>query len=80
MDYYLEKSCGVNQILHKHEFADLFLKVSTTEPSEINMGDDVNQWKNGGYLMMKSYSLKDALAFLEVSLWLAIYFLLSRGG
>ena len=41
---------GVNQILpHKHKLAwDLFLKgvANNWSPAEINMSDDVEQWKN----------------------------------
>ena len=45
-----EEIAGVNQILpHKHQFAwDLFLKgvANNWSPSEVNMSDDVDQWKN----------------------------------
>ncbi len=46
-----EEVAGVNQILpHKHKFAwDLFLKgvANNWSPAEINMSDDVDQWKSG---------------------------------
>ena len=45
-----EEVSGVNQILpHKHQVAwDLFLKgvANNWSPAEINMSDDVEQWKN----------------------------------
>ena len=45
-----EEVAGVNQILpHKHHLAwDLFLKgvANNWSPSEINMSEDVDQWKN----------------------------------
>ena len=46
-----EEIAGVNQILpHKHKSAwDLFLKgvANNWSPAEINMTEDVNQWKGG---------------------------------
>ena len=46
-----EEVAGVNQILpHKHQLAwDLFIKgvANNWSPAEINMGNDVDQWKNG---------------------------------
>jgi len=46
-----EEVAGVNQILpHKHEEVwKLFLKgvANNWAPAEINMSDDVDQWKNG---------------------------------
>ena len=81
-----EEVAGVNQILpHKHQLAwDLFLKgvANNWSPSEINMSDDVDQWKNGTLTEDENYSLKDVLGFLlEASPWLAItYYLLSRNG
>ena len=45
-----EEIAGVNQILpHKHKFAwDLFIKgvANNWSPAEINMSDDVDQWKS----------------------------------
>ena len=44
-----EEIAGVNQILpHKHKLAwDLFIKgvANNWSPAEINMSDDINQWK-----------------------------------
>ena len=81
-----ENTTGVNQILpHKHPFAwDLFQKgvANSWSPSEINMSDDVKQWKGDDLSKDENYSLKDALGFLlEASPWLAIiYYLMSQSG
>ena len=66
-----EEVAGVNQILpHKHEFAwGLFLKgvANNWSPSEINMGDDVNQWKNGELSNDEKLLVKRCLGFFAGS-------------
>ena len=66
-----EEVAGVNQILpHKHKFAwDLFLKgvANNWSPSEINMGDDIDQWKNGTLLKDEKLLVKRCLGFFAGS-------------
>ena len=58
---------GVNQILpHKHPFVwDLFLKgvANNWSPSEVNMSDDVDQWKNGALTDDEKLLVKRCLGF-----------------
>ena len=62
-----EEVAGVNQILpHKHEFAwDLFLKgvANNWSPAEINMSEDVDQWKNGALTDDEKLLVKRCLGF-----------------
>ncbi len=66
-----ESVAGVNQILpHKHEFAwDLFLKgvANNWSPAEINMSDDVDQWKNGTLSKDEKLLVKRCLGFFAGS-------------
>ncbi len=66
-----EEVAGVNQILpHKHKLAwDLFLKgvANNWSPSEINMGDDIDQWKNGTLLKDEKLLVKRCLGFFAGS-------------
>jgi len=66
-----EGHSGVNQILpHKHEFAwDLFLKgvANSWSPSEINMSDDIEQWKNGALSKDEKLLVKRCLGFFAGS-------------
>ena len=66
-----ENVAGVNQILpHKHEFAwDLFLKgvANNWSPAEINMSDDVDQWKNGTLSKDEKLLVKRCLGFFAGS-------------
>ena len=66
-----EEIAGVNQILpHKHQFAwDLFLKgvANNWSPSEINMGDDIDQWKNGSLSKDEKLLVKRCLGFFAGS-------------
>jgi len=62
---------GVNQILpHKHKFAwDLFQKgvANNWSPSEINMGDDIEQWNNGSLSDDEKLLVKRCLGFFAGS-------------
>jgi len=62
---------GVNQILpHKHQFAwDLFLKgvANNWSPSEINMSNDVKQWKDGSLTPDEKLLVKRCLGFFAGS-------------
>jgi len=62
---------GVNQILpHKHEYAwDLFLKgvANNWSPAEINMSDDIEQWKNGTLSKDEKLLVKRCLGFFAGS-------------
>ena len=62
-----EEVVGVNQILpHKHKFAwDLFIKgvANNWSPSEINMTDDVDQWKSGALTDDEKLLVKRCLGF-----------------
>jgi len=62
-----EEVAGVNQILpHKHQFAwDLFLKgvANNWSPAEINMSEDVDQWKNGTLTDDEKLLVKRCLGF-----------------
>tara|TARA_A100001201_G_scaffold140904_1_gene135055 strand:+ start:636 stop:1649 length:1014 start_codon:yes stop_codon:yes gene_type:complete len=62
---------GVNQILpHKHKFAwDLFQKgvANNWSPSEINMSDDIDQWKNGTLSKDEKLLVKRCLGFFAGS-------------
>ena len=62
-----EEVAGVNQILpHKHEFAwDLFLKgvANNWSPAEINMSEDVDQWKSGALTDDEKLLVKRCLGF-----------------
>ena len=62
-----EEIAGVNQILpHKHPEAwDMFLKgvANNWSPAEINMGDDVDQWKNGDLTDDEKLLVKRCLGF-----------------
>ena len=66
-----EEIAGVNQILpHKHQFAwDLFLKgvANNWSPSEINMSDDVDQWKNDSLSKDEKLLVKRCLGFFAGS-------------
>jgi ribonucleoside-diphosphate reductase beta chain len=66
-----EGDSGVNQILpHKHQFAwDLFLKgvANNWSPSEINMSDDIDQWKNGSLSKDEKLLVKRCLGFFAGS-------------
>ena len=66
-----EEIAGVNQILpHKHEFAwDLFLKgvANNWSPAEINMGDDVDQWKSDTLTEDERLLVKRCLGFFAGS-------------
>lgn len=66
-----ENTTGVNQILpHKHEYAwSLFLKgvANNWSPSEINMGDDINQWKGGELTDDEKLLVKRCLGFFAGS-------------
>ena len=66
-----EEVAGVNQILpHKHQLAwDLFLKgvANNWSPSEINMSDDVDQWKNGTLTEDEKLLVKRCLGFFAGS-------------
>ena len=62
---------GVNQILpHKHKLAwDLFLKgvANNWSPAEINMSDDVEQWKNDTLTKDEKLLVKRCLGFFAGS-------------
>ena len=62
---------GVNQILpHKHKFAwDLFQKgvANNWSPAEINMSDDIDQWKNGTLSKDEKLLVKRCLGFFAGS-------------
>ncbi len=62
-----EEVVGVNQILpHKHKFAwDLFLKgvANNWSPAEINMGEDIDQWKSGVLTDDEKLLVKRCLGF-----------------
>ena len=62
---------GVNQILpHKHHMAwDLFLKgvANNWSPSEINMSNDVKQWKDGTLTADEKLLVKRCLGFFAGS-------------
>ena len=62
-----EEVAGVNQILpHKHEFAwGLFLKgvANNWSPSEVNMGEDVDQWKSDLLTSDEKLLVKRCLGF-----------------
>lgn len=62
---------GVNQILpHKHKFAwDLFQKgvANNWSPSEINMGDDIEQWNDGSLSDDEKLLVKRCLGFFAGS-------------
>ena len=66
-----EEVAGVNQILpHKHQFAwDLFIKgvANNWSPAEINMGNDVDQWKNGDLTDDEKLLVKRCLGFFAGS-------------
>jgi|TARA_R110000751_G_scaffold55_2_gene229 ribonucleoside-diphosphate reductase beta chain len=66
-----EETGGVNQILpHKHQFAwDLFLKgvANSWSPSEINMSQDVDQWKSGALTDDEKLLVKRCLGFFAGS-------------
>ena len=66
-----EGHSGVNQILpHKHEFAwGLFLKgvANNWSPAEINMSDDIEQWKNGSLSKDEKLLVKRCLGFFAGS-------------
>jgi ribonucleoside-diphosphate reductase beta chain len=66
-----EEIAGVNQILpHKHQFAwDLFLKgvANNWSPAEINMADDIDQWKNGTLSNDEKLLVKRCLGFFAGS-------------
>ena len=66
-----EEIAGVNQILpHKHQFAwDLFLKgvANNWSPSEINMTDDVDQWKGEELTEDEKLLVKRCLGFFAGS-------------
>ena len=66
-----EEIAGVNQILpHKHQFAwDLFLKgvANNWSPSEINMSDDVDQWKGDALTEDEKLLVKRCLGFFAGS-------------
>ena len=66
-----EEIAGVNQILpHKHQFAwDLFLKgvANNWSPSEINMTDDIDQWKNDSLSSDEKLLVKRCLGFFAGS-------------
>ena len=58
---------GVNQILpHKHKFAwDLFLKgaANNWNPAEINMSEDIDQWKGDALTKDEKLLVKRCLGF-----------------
>ena len=62
-----EEVAGVNQILpHKHKFAwELFLKgvANNWSPAEINMSEDIDQWKNGSLTADEKLLVKRCLGF-----------------
>jgi ribonucleoside-diphosphate reductase beta chain len=62
-----EEVAGVNQILpHKHPSVwDLFLKgvANNWSPSEVNMSDDIDQWKNGSLSNDEKLLVKRCLGF-----------------
>jgi ribonucleoside-diphosphate reductase beta chain len=62
-----EEVAGVNQILpHKHPYVwDLFLKgvANNWSPAEINMSEDVDQWKNGNLTDDEKLLVKRCLGF-----------------
>ena len=66
-----EAVTGVNQILpHKHQFAcDLFIKgvANNWSPAEINMSEDIEQWKNGSLLDDEKLLVKRCLGFFAGS-------------
>jgi ribonucleoside-diphosphate reductase beta chain len=66
-----EDVAGVNQILpHKHKFAwDLFLKgvANNWSPAEVNMSDDVEQWKNGALSEDEKLLVRRCLGFFAGS-------------
>jgi|TARA_Y100001938_G_scaffold145627_1_gene222691 ribonucleoside-diphosphate reductase beta chain len=66
-----ENTTGVNQILpHKHPFAwDLFQKgvANSWSPSEINMSDDVKQWKGDDLSKDEKLLVKRCLGFFAGS-------------
>ncbi len=66
-----EDIAAVNQILpHKHAFVwDLFLKgvANNWSPSEINMNDDVDQWKNDSLTPDEKLLVKRCLGFFAGS-------------
>ena len=66
-----EGTGGVNQILpHKHEFAwGLFLKgvANNWSPAEVNMSEDIEQWKNGTLSDDEKLLVKRCLGFFAGS-------------
>ena len=66
-----EEVASVNQILpHKHKFAwDLFLKgvANNWSPAEVNMSDDVDQWKSGALTNDEKLLVKRCLGFFAGS-------------
>jgi ribonucleoside-diphosphate reductase beta chain len=66
-----EEIAGVNQILpHKHKFAwDLFLKgvANNWSPSEINMSEDIDQWKSEALTDDEKLLVKRCLGFFAGS-------------
>ena len=62
-----EDIAGVNQILpHKHPSAwDMFLKgvANNWSPAEVNMSDDIDQWKNGSLSNDEKLLVKRCLGF-----------------
>ena len=66
-----ENTTGVNQILpHKHQLAwDLFLKgvANNWSPAEINMSNDIEQWKDGTLSKDEKLLVKRCLGFFAGS-------------
>ena len=66
-----EDVAGVNQILpHKHQLAwDLFIKgvANNWSPAEVNMSDDIEQWKNGELSKDEKLLVKRCLGFFAGS-------------
>ena len=66
-----EEVAGVNQILpHKHKFAwDLFLKgvANNWSPAEINMAEDVDQWKSDLLMDDEKLLVKRCMGFFAGS-------------
>ena len=66
-----EDVAGVNQILpHKHKFAwDLFLKgvANNWSPAEINMSEDVDQWRSDALMEDEKLLVKRCLGFFAGS-------------
>ena len=62
-----EEVARVNQILpHKHKFSwELFLKgvANNWSPAEINMSEDIDQWKNGSLTADEKLLVKRCLGF-----------------